>query len=92
MNMLQCFTQELQDNALETTRKLVKNERYMLCNLFGDPHTGKKTIANYMAQLLLTKKLYKAIVVKPIKDFSAIRSIVDKNETDGRPFFIFILE
>ena len=35
VNMLTEFTRELRDNALETTRKLIKNERYMLCNLYG---------------------------------------------------------
>jgi len=49
----------------------------MLCNLYGDAHTGKKTIANYIANLLVSKKLYKRIVAKIITSLSAIRDSIN---------------
>lgn len=36
----------------------------MLCNLYGEKRTGRKTIATYFANLLLIKKLYKRIVIQ----------------------------
>ena len=45
-----------------------------------------------MANLLITKKLYKTIVVKEIKEFSTIKNIVENHNNEGRPFFIFILK
>ena len=64
VRMLEVFTRELQQSSLDIIRRTNRNELYMLCNLFGEKSTGRKTIATYFANMLLIKKLCKRIVTK----------------------------
>lgn len=64
----------------------------MLCNLYGEKKTGRKTIATYFSNLLLIKKLYKKVVIQVFTQVQHLKNIVENVllENEGRPFFIFI--
>jgi hypothetical protein len=89
---LEIFTRELQQSSLDIIRRTNHNEISMLCNLFGEKSTGRKTIATYFANMLLIKKLCKRIVTKVFSKPEDLRVFIQTThgEPEGRPFFIFI--